>query len=84
MSFPIGVYFRYSQYSVAYLLPIVNVQCDELESFLETLMDQEFDTIVDDGSTPEVSHMIQHPTACGSCDPVRGIYMLYVIIYNTL
>ena len=35
----------------------VGVQADELETFLETLLDQEFDTIVDDGSTPEVGHV---------------------------
>ena len=35
-----------------------DVQRDELETFLETLLDQEFDTIVDDGSTPEVTHHV--------------------------
>jgi hypothetical protein len=36
----------------------VEIQADELETFLETLLYQEFDTIVDDGSTPEVSRKI--------------------------
>ena len=36
----------------------VGIQEDELEAFLETLLDQEFDTIIDDGSTPEVGHVV--------------------------
>ena len=53
-----------------YLLSIVNIQSDELETFLETLLDQEFDTIVDDGSIPEVSHVIVTPM---SRDPVLKV-----------
>ena len=50
--------YSLSDYLYMCFLYIVDVQCDELESFLETLMDQEFDTIIDDGSTPEVGRMI--------------------------
>ena len=32
-----------------------NIQCDELEVFLETILDQEFDTLIEDGSTTQVS-----------------------------
>ena len=57
-SLPLYPHFLKSPYTCSVFAE--GIQPDELVSFLETLLDQEFDTIVEDSSTPDVSHTKQH------------------------
>lgn len=59
------------------MLYVEDVQCDELETFLETLLDQEFDTIVEDGSTPEVGHVVYHVII-----KTPGMFLVLVVFFQ--